>query len=70
MSALNIKSTDSFKRANKKTSAVALDNLTTPINNGIIRQNPLVGDQEMEKVLYGDIPPEYRLKQTKEEREL
>lgn len=70
MSALDIKSTESFKKANKKTIAVALDNLTTPINNRIIR-HPLVDEQKIIDTIYGDIPDKYRFKQqSKEEREL
>lgn len=73
MTSLNIKSTDSFKKANKKTSAVALDNLPTPINDGrdVQRRNLLIDEQKIEDALY-DIPGNYRLKQQpkEEEREL
>lgn len=59
---LNIKSTESFKQANKKTNAVAFGNgkqysrFTSPNYNS---------SEEIKKVLYGDIPSKYIYKQTK-----
>lgn len=60
---LNIKSEESFKEANKKTTACALMNLED-YSISSPRENALVSEQEMKNCLYGDIPKEFRTKQT------
>ena len=72
MSALNIKSTESFKEANKKTDAVALLNPDYPappaLKNNDESEHPVVDKQRIINALYGDMPEKYRFKQ--QEREL
>ena len=72
MSALNIKSTESFKEANKKTDAVVLLNPDYPsppaLKNNDESEHPVVDKQRIINALYGDMPEKYRFKQ--QEREL
>lgn len=62
---LNIKSRESFCKANKKTSACALINIEDRggrIASATLRENSLVSQNDMKKCLYGDIPESYRIK--------
>lgn len=69
MSKLVIKSTEKFRKANKKTSAVALEpncpDLSVNIDP-VKRENPLVNGQKIIDALYGDIPDKYRFKEQEE----
>lgn len=69
MPKLVIKSTESFKKANKKTSAVALLAERPNLNDNqkpSKSEKPLVSEKEMIKTLYGDIPDKYRFKKYEE----
>lgn len=62
---LNIKSTESFRKANKKTTACALINIEDRggrVASATLRENTLVTQDDMKKCLYGDIPESYRVK--------
>lgn len=75
MSSLNIKSTESFKEANKKTDAVALLNPDYPappaLKNNDESEHPVVDKQRIINALYGDIPDpdKYRFKQQSKAKE-
>lgn len=62
--ALNIKSNENFKEANKKTTACALDNIEQNeyVKPNIDGQEKLVNEKLIEDALYGDMPQEYKFK--------
>ncbi len=62
---LNIKSAESFRKANKKTTACALLNIEDRggrVATATLRENAFVTQEGIEKCLYGDIPESYRVK--------
>lgn len=62
---LSIKSTESFREANKKTTACALMNIEDRggrVASATLRENSIVSQSDIKKCLYGDIPESYRVK--------